>query len=67
MITEILEANSQIVNSVSTLSGCSEEVAASVSETYDISLNNVKIVKEAALAVDKVHNIITKMTDATKE
>lgn len=67
MITEILEANSQIVNSVSTLSGCSEEVAASVSETYDISLNNVEIVKEAASAVDKVHNIITKMTDATKE
>lgn len=67
MMTEILEANSQIVDSVSTLSASSEEVAASVSETFNISQSNVEIVKEAEIAVDTVQNIITKMSDITKE
>lgn len=67
MMTEILEANSQIVDSVSTLSASSQEVTASVSETYNISLNNVEIVKEAEAAVNAVKEIITKMLDITNE
>jgi hypothetical protein len=60
-------SNSQIVDSVSTLSACTEEVAASVSETYSISLNNVESVKEASVAVDSVQEILLKMTEDTKE
>lgn len=67
MMNEILDSNSQIVDSVSTLSASSEEVTASVSETYNISLNNAEAVKGAAAAVEEVQEIITKMSDITEE
>lgn len=67
MMTEILEANSQIVDSVSILSASSEEVTASVYENHNNSLNNVEIVKEAASAVDAIQEILLKMTDITHE
>ena len=67
MMSEILEANSQIVDSVNILSASSQQVTASVTENYNNSLNNVEIVKEAESAVNSIQKELATISDIMNE
>lgn len=53
-VTELAGANSEIVESISTISSISEEVTAHASETYSVSENNMVIVKDVVESIDKL-------------
>ena len=53
-VIELAGANSEIVESISTISSISEEVTAHASETYSVSENNMVIVKDVVESIDKL-------------
>ncbi len=65
MLSEIIEqlakANSEIVDSVSTISAISEEVSAHASDTYEISEQNIQTVGEVVSISDELKSLTAKL------
>jgi len=60
-VEELAEANSQIAESISTISSITEEVTAHASETYNVSENNIDIVKGVVESIDELKELAIRL------
>lgn len=63
LMNNIFSSNNKIVESVSTLSATSEEVAASTEEAYSISKENVTLVNDFLHTMDEISSIINSLSN----
>lgn len=66
VIKELIEANTAIVDSIQTISGISEEVAAHSNDTLEISYSNTNVVKEITTNAKELEKFSRELNSYTK-
>lgn len=61
ILTELVKANTDIIDSVQTISGISEEVSAHATETFDAEEDNVKKLHEISELMHELKNLASKL------